>query len=95
MKISKLVRETLGMAVFNSACSQSVARKLWFDIFFDMLNDLDKCFIKTAKSNRTFCFGDGVEVKAIKSVKFLLTIGGVKSVKVYTEAAIVKNDLHY
>ena len=30
--------------------------------------------------NRTFHFDDGGEVKAIKSVKFPVTIGGVKSV---------------
>ena len=64
-----------------------------FDIFFDTLNDCDKHFVKTYKSNRTFCFADGVEVKAIKSVKFSVTIGDVKDVRVYIEADIVKNDL--
>ena len=42
-----------------------------------MLNDRDKNLVKTAKSNRLFCFGNGVEVKAIKSVKFPVTIGEV------------------
>ena len=65
IKMSKLVREAHGMAVLDSACSQIVARKLWFDIFFDTLNDQDKHLVKTAKTNKTFCFGDGVEVKLL------------------------------
>ena len=93
IKMSELVRETLGMTVLDSACSRIVAGKLWFDIFFDTLNNRDKCLVKTAKSNRTFCFDDGVKIKAINSVKFLVTIGSVKGVKVYIEADIVKNDL--
>ena len=48
------MRETLGRALIDSACSQTVAGKLWFDIFFDTLNDQDKLLIKTAKSIRTF-----------------------------------------
>ena len=40
--MSKLARETFGIAVLNSACSRSVAGKLWVDIFFDTLNDRDK-----------------------------------------------------
>ena len=37
IKMSKLVRETLGMAVLDSACSLTVAGKLGFDIFLDTL----------------------------------------------------------
>ena len=37
--------------------------------------------------------GDRVEVKAIKSVNFPVTIGSVQSLKVCIEADIVKNDL--
>ena len=68
----KLVRETLGIAVL--ACSWTVSRKLWFYIFFDTLNNQDKHLVKTSKSNRIFCFGDGVEVKDINSVKFTVSI---------------------
>ena len=85
IKMSNLVKKILGMAVLDSACSWTIARKLWFDIFFETLNDRDKCFVKTAKSNRTFCFGDGVKVKTINLVKFPVTIWGVKGIRVYTE----------
>ena len=57
-----------------------------------MLNDQDKCLVKTAKFNRIFCFGDGVEVKGINSVEFPVTIEGVKGVRASIEADIVKND---
>ena len=90
--MSKLVRETLGMTILDSVCSRTVARRLWFDIFFDMLNDWDNHLVKTSKSIRTF-FDDGIEVKAIKSVKPPVTIGGLKGVRAYIEAEIVKNYL--
>ena len=48
------------------------------------------------KSNKTFCFGDGVEVKVIKSVKFPVTIGHVKGVSAYMETDSKKMIyLHY
>ena len=37
--MSKLVRERLSIDVLDSVCSWTVARKIWFDIFFDTLND--------------------------------------------------------
>ena len=55
IKMSKLGRETLGIAVLDSACSHTVAGKLWFDISLTLLNDGDKHMVKTAKSNRIFC----------------------------------------
>ena len=97
IKMPKLVRDTLGMAVLDSGCSWAVATKLWFDIFFVMLNDQDKCLVKIAKSHWTFCFGEVMEVKAINSVKFPVTIWGVKAVKAYIEANIEKKriELYY
>ena len=68
--------ETLGKAVLDSACSQT--GEIWFNIFFDTLNDQGKGLVETDKYNRIFCFGDAVEVKAIKTVKFPLTLGSVK-----------------
>lgn len=46
--------------------------------------------METVRSNRIFCFGDGVEVRAIKTVKFPVTIGGIRG---YIEADIIKNDI--
>lgn len=93
VKMSNLVKETLGMAVLDSACSQTVAGEIWFNVFFDTLNGRDKRLVETVRSNRIFCFEDGVEVRAIKTVKFPVTIGGIRGIRGYIEADIVKNDV--
>ena len=36
-----LVKEALGKPVLDSVCSQTVAREIWFNVFFDTLNDKD------------------------------------------------------
>ena len=79
IKMSMLLREKLAMMLLDSASSWTVVGKLGFDIFFDMLKD--KHLVKTAKSYRTLCFGDGVEVKAIKWLQFPVTIEGVKGIR--------------
>ena len=76
IKISSLVKKALGRAVLDSASSQTVAGEIWFNTFLDTLE-------KTAKFKSTFCFWDEVEVKAIKAVKFPLTLVGVKGVRVH------------
>ena len=38
--------------------------------------------VETAKSNWTFYFGDEVDAKAVKVIKFQVTLVGVKGVKV-------------
>ena len=53
---------------------QCIDAKIWFNVFLDTLNNQDKWPVKTAKSNRIFCFGDWVELKAIKAVKFPVTL---------------------
>ena len=45
--------------------------------------------MKTAKSNRTFCCGDGVAIKAFKAVKFPGTLEGVTGVRAYIAANII------
>ena len=63
-------------------------------VHFTLFN-VDKRLVKTAKSNWTFCFGGGVEVKAFKSVKFSVTIVGVKGVRAYIETDIVKKEFTF
>lgn len=79
-KISNLVKETFAMAASDSACSQKVDREVWFNLFFDTLSDQVKNLVRISKSNRTFSFGDGMEVKASKAVKFPVAIGSVNGV---------------
>ena len=91
IKIFNLEMETLNRAVLDSVCSQTFAGEIWFEIFFDTLSDRVKQLVETAKFNRAFCFGDGEEIKTIKTVKFPVTLGGIKGV--WVEADITKNDL--
>lgn len=89
-KISNLVKETFGMAVLDSACTRTLAGEVWLDVYLDTLNESDLQLVKYTNSDRSFCFGDGVAVTAIKVAKFPVTLGGIR---VYIEADIVKNDL--
>ena len=79
------------MAVLDSACTHTIAGELWLEVFLGTLSDGDKNLVKIRNSNRSFCFGDGVAVKASKVVKFPVTIGGVRA---YIEAEILKNSLN-
>ena len=72
--MSNFVKKTLARAALDSANSWTVAREICFKVLFNILNDRDKRWEETAESNRIFCFGDGVEVKAIKSGKFPVTL---------------------
>ena len=85
------MKETLSRGILNMHVHELLLEK--FGLFFDTLNDQDKWLVKTAKSNRTFCFGDGVDVKAIKAVKFPVTLGGIKGGRDYTKTDIIKNVL--
>ena len=51
IKMSNPVKEILSRAILDSACSQNVVGEIWFNVFLDTLNDRDKCFVETAKSN--------------------------------------------
>ena len=37
-KMSTLVRETLGKAVLDSACTRTICGELWLQVFLEMLN---------------------------------------------------------
>ena len=75
------MKKTLRRAVLDSACSQTVAGEI-FSLTYSLIHKMtDKQLVETAKSNRTFCFEDGVTVKASKAVKISVNLAGVKGVK--------------
>ena len=90
-KVSLLLKETLGMAVLDTACSSTIAGRTWFDSFCEMMTDTDRKLIKNWKSERTFVFGDGIPVKADRTVKFPVTINS--KIRAYITADIVANEL--
>lgn len=61
--------------------------------FYDNLAEGDTIFIKICMSDRMFCFGDGLELKSTKTVKFPVIIADVRITRVYIGAVIVKNHL--
>ena len=63
------------MGVLYSACTRIVMGTLWLNAFLDVLTESDKTQITHSTSNTKFRFGDGVEVKSVKKVKFPAFIG--------------------
>jgi hypothetical protein len=74
-RMSKLLRESLGMAVLDTGCSRTVAGEDWVREYEDTLTDEEKELIESSPSQTSFVFGDGVEVNSSRSVKLPVTIG--------------------
>ena len=68
----------LGLCMFTNCCRKNLVYG-----FTDSLNDKKKWLVETGGYNRTFCFGDGVEGKVIKTVKFPITLENVKGLPAY------------
>ena len=89
-EMTTLVRESLGMAVLDSACTRTVTGETWFEVYHDTLSDSDKALIRYSKADTVFRFGDGAEVSSLQEVQFPVIIG-VKRVMI--KANIVKNEI--
>ena len=88
--LSSLVGETLGMAVLDSACIESVAGEAWTNAYLDTLTDKQRQQVEVLPSNVYFRFGDGNDVISDKVVKFPAVLGNQK---VFIEANIVANEI--
>lgn len=89
-KMSGLVKETLGRAVLDSACTSTICGELWLKVYLEMLSEEEMKLVQFSKSEKSYCFGDGKAVQAIKKVKVPARIG---SEKVYIETDVVSNEL--
>ena len=89
-EIPILVKEAQCMSVLDSTCTRTVMGTQWLNVFLDVLTESDKTLITYSPSNKKFHFGDSVEVKSVKKVKFPAFIG---SKKVLIEANIVDNEI--
>lgn len=58
------------MTVLNLAYSGTVTGDIQFNVFFDILTEQNRTLVKMCKSDRTFCFGGGIEVKFTKLLNF-------------------------
>ena len=73
-----LVKECLGKALLDSACTKTVCGDKWLKLYLDTLKDEDKDLVEVMKSDTKFRFGDGIEVTSSKLVKIPALIGHKK-----------------
>ena len=90
LQVSRLVMESLGMGVLDSACTQTVTGDIWLDAFIDTLSAQDRSLVEYSTTNTKFKFGDGVEVTSTRKVKFPAFLG---KKKVAIESCIVANEI--
>ena len=74
--INNLVSETFHAAVLDSGATKTVAGKLWFDEYLNVLSDGDKNMVKYNTPNSVYKFGDGRGVKSLNNVDIPVIIGG-------------------
>ena len=80
----ELSMETVGHAVLDSGCSQTVCGVEWLESFLDTLNDKEKEMVIYENSNSVFKFGDGKLWNSIKSAVLPVELAG-KNVKIRTD----------
>ena len=88
--LSRLLDETLGMAIVDSGCSKTVCGKVWMDTYKDQLSDHDKASIREVPSSTKYRFGDGAQCMSSSLVRFPAIIG---KKKVTIEANIVDAEI--
>ena len=74
-KMSKLLSDSLGMAVLDTGCSKTVAGEDWVQAYEETLSRDKKLMIENVPSQTSFVFGDGNEVKSTRIVKIPVKIG--------------------
>ena len=75
-KLQQLINDTLGYAVLDSGCANSVTGRAWFSEYEKQLSVRDRESIKIAPSDEYFTFGDGKKVKSLRKVTFPCWFGG-------------------
>ena len=63
----------------DSGCSTSVCGSLWLEVYIDSLSCADRELIKYMSASRSYKFGDGKKLKAVKRVEIPLHIGEKKT----------------
>ena len=89
-KARGLVKECLGKALLDSACTKTVCGNTWLNMYLDTLHGDDKSLVEVLYSDTKFRFGDGVEVTSSKLVKIPAYIGH-KKVMICTD--VVSNEI--
>ena len=56
----KLIKESIGYAILDTACTSTVTGVEWMNIYLDSLTPEDRLRVKEYDSESNFRFGDGV-----------------------------------
>ena len=75
-RLQQLINDTLGYAVLDSGCANSVTGEYWFKEYEKRLSKEDQEAIRIAPSDEYFPFGDGKKVKSMRKVTFPCWFGG-------------------
>ena len=75
-RLQQLINDTLGYAVLDSGCANSVTGEYWFKEYEKRLSKEDQEAIRIAPSDEYFTFGDGKKVKSMRKVTFPCWFGG-------------------
>ena len=84
------MKECLGKALLDSACTKTVCGATWLNMYLDTLHGDDKALVEVLYSDTKFRFDDGVEVPSSKLVKIPALIGH-KKVMIYP--SMVSNEI--
>ena len=61
--------EVLGKGLLDSSCTKTVSGELWMDEYINTLSEEDRKSVKEGEGNAIFVFGDGIQLKSIRSVR--------------------------
>ena len=77
-KLQTLAHDSVGSAILDTGCINTVCGEEWLDKYVDMLNEADKAKITSGASDKSFTFGDGVSVASTQRVTLPCYIGNKK-----------------
>ena len=87
-----MLKESLARGILDSACTKTVAGKIWTDEYVSMLTNQERQeVLKSAKvSSSLYRFGDGKEIRSKHEITVPMTICG-KKIKLQVD--VVENDI--
>ena len=77
-EIQTLLNESMNAAILDSACSSTVAGKIWMKCYLDTLSEEKQQQVTRCEIETIFKFGGGTRMKSIEKVTFPCEIAGVK-----------------
>ena len=78
-KLNNLMNDSIGCAVLDTGCINTVCGSVWLERYLDMLPDSERAKILEESSQKSFTFGDGATVSSLKRVTLPCLIGGYRS----------------